>query len=444
MSETAGQVTASVADLGPDARPEEPRLRLKTLVTLRWLAILGQFIAVIAVHGGLGFDLPLLPALGIIGFSAALNLALVIRYPVSHRVEEQAAAGFLAYDVLQLAALLYLTGGLQNPFAFLFLAPVMISATTLAPQRTLALGVIAVLAATGLAVWHQPLPWEPTGSVALPPLYIAGVWLSILLGIGFIGLYAWRLTEESRQLSDALAATELALTRETHLSHIDGLAAAAAHELGTPLATIALVVKEMERGSGPEDPHRDDIQLLAEQIARCRAILSKIASLGDETAGPMQTQTVQHLIEEIAAPLRQFGAAITIHVDGAEPQPVCPRDPGLMHGLANIVENAVDFALAAVTITASWDETRVEIAVKDDGPGFASEVLARLGEPYLTTRSGREGGGGLGLGLFIAKTLLERGGARLRVGNASGSERGAVVRLSWPRAVFERRAGSRA
>jgi two-component system, sensor histidine kinase RegB len=421
-------------------RTDERRLRLKTLVRLRWLAITGQLIALLAVNFGFGFDLPLLPALGIVAFSGALNLALAIRYPVSHRMEEQAAAGFLAFDVLQLAALLYLTGGLQNPFAYLFLAPVMISATTLAPQRTLAIGVIAILAASMLAAWHQPLPWTPGGTVQLPPLYIAGVWLSILLGIVFIGVHAWRLTDEGRQLAEAFAATELALTREQHLSHIDGLAAAAAHELGTPLATIALVVKEMERSSTPQDPHRDDIALLAEQIARCRAILGKIASLGDETAGPLQRLTLHHMVEEVAAPLRQFGASITIATDGRDPEPVTARDPGIMHGLSNICENAVDFALSSVMITARWDAEDVSVTIRDDGPGFAGEVLARLGEPYLTTRRGRDAGGGLGLGLFIAKTLLERSGARLYADNASGSERGAIVTLVWPRTSFEARA----
>ena len=206
-------------------------LRLDTLIKLRWLAVGGQLAAVLTVHLILGFLLPLAGALAIIAVSAALNLALRARYPTTHRMEDGAAAALLAYDVVQLAALLYLTGGLENPFAILFLAPVMISATTLPPFRTLGLGTLAMAAATGLAFFHKPLPWIVDDGLQLPALYVGGVWLSILLGLTFIGVYAWRVAEEARQLGDALAATELVLAREMHLSQLDGLAAAAAHEL---------------------------------------------------------------------------------------------------------------------------------------------------------------------------------------------------------------------
>jgi two-component system sensor histidine kinase RegB len=417
-------------------------LRLDTLVRLRWLAVAGQLLAIVVVEMGLGFRLPLAIALAIIAVSVVLNLALKARYPTAHRLEDGSAAALLAYDVVQLAALLYLTGGLQNPFAILFLAPVMISATTLPPRRTMMLGGLAAAAITALAFWHQPLPWTPEETIHLPQLYVWGVWLSLLLGLAFIGIYAWRVAEEARQLGQALAATELVLAREQHLSQLDGLAAAAAHELGTPLATIALVVNELDRALQAESPHKEDIALLKEQTARCRQILAKIATLGTAPEGPLKAIGLRQLLEEVAAPQRPFGVQIRITAGGAGAEPVSMRSPGLIYGLENLIDNAVDFAAAAVTISASWSESEVSIAIADDGPGFAPDVLKRLGEPYVTTRGldAREASssGGLGLGLFIAKTLLERSGAHFDAGNRTDGEGGAAVRLHWRRAQFER------
>ncbi len=417
-------------------------LRLDTLIKLRWLAVGGQLAAVLTVHAILGFRLPLLSALAIITVSAALNLALRARYPMTHRMEDGAAVALLAYDVVQLAALLYLTGGLENPFAILFLAPVMISATTLPPFRTLGLGVLAMSAATVLAFLHLPLPWLPDESLQLPALYIGGVWLSILLGVTFIGVYAWRVAEEARQLGNALAATELVLAREQHLSQLDGLAAAAAHELGTPLATITLVVRELDKAIKPGAQHKDDIELLRDQTARCRQILSKITTLGVEPSGPLEAVRLKQLIEEVCAPQRPFDVTIAIQCDGQDPEPICKRSPGLIYGLENLIDNAADFASTTVSVSASWSDATVTIIIADDGPGFAADVLNRLGEPYVTTRKlderSREGAiGGLGLGLFIAKTLLERSGATFRAVNQGGGQSGAIVTIQWQRQAFE-------
>ncbi len=428
---------------GRSEHADARRLRLDTLVRLRWLAVAGQVATIIGVHFALGFTLPIEACLIVIGLSAVLNISLRTRYPVSVRLEDGAAAVLLGYDILQLAALLYLTGGLENPFALLFLAPVMISATALSPPRTLALGVLAVGAASFLAKFHLPLPWFEGSTVSLPLLYVSGVWLAILLGLGFIGSYASRVADEARQLSDALTATELVLAREQHLSQLDGLAAAAAHELGTPLATIALVARELERSMPPDSSYREDIVLLQEQAARCRSILSKIASLGDEKASPLHRMSLGHLLEDVTAPQRAFGIKVSVVMDGDEPEPECDRNPAILYGLGNLVENAIDFATTAVVVTAAWTSEIVTISIRDDGPGFAPEVLGRLGEPYISSRSGPRSrehhpeGGGLGLGLFIAKTFLERSGAGFAASNPLPPAVGASVSVTWPRPVFE-------
>ena len=229
-----------------DFRHSRRYVRLDTILRLRWLAVLGQLAAIFVVVQGLEFDLPVIPCVTIVGLSAALNLALQTAFNPMQRLEPVYAAALLALNIVELAALLFLTGGLQNPFSFLFLAPVLISATALPIRLTIAIGVLAVACASALVFFHLPLPWEGEEPLVLPPIYLFGVWLSILLAIGYISIYAWQITEEARQLADALVATELVLAREQHLSQLDGLAAAAAHELGTPLSTIALVSKELE------------------------------------------------------------------------------------------------------------------------------------------------------------------------------------------------------
>lgn len=431
----------TIADLVPSAPGGTPRhLRLDTLVRLRWLAIAGQSVAVAGVHFGLGFSLPFGWCFLAIAVSAWLNIALRIRFPLSHRLREGAATALLGFDILQLAALLYLTGGLQNPFAILFLAPVMISATALPPRHTLALGLLAAGLATLLTILHWPLPWAGSERPVLPPQYQLGNWIALLLGLGFTGIYAWRVAKEARDLSEALAATELVLAREQHLSQLDGLAAAAAHELGTPLATIALVARELSRLAPAEGEMAEDITLLREQVERCRGILGKLASLQDDDAGPLDQLSLSLLIEEAAGPQRPFGVPFEIALIGDKPEPVCRRNPGMNYGLGNIVDNAVDFARSKVTITAQWTDVAVILTIADDGPGFTPEVLLRAGDPYLSRSHDKESraGGGLGLGLFIAKTLLERSGATLEFSNLPLPATGASIRITWLRAVFER------
>lgn len=426
-------------DLSLNAR----RLRLDTLVRLRWLAIMGQSVAVMGVHFGLGYKLPFGAAFILIAVSAGLNLGLRIRYPASHRLADNPATFLLAFDIAQLALLLFLTGGLENPFSLLFLMPVLISATALPPERTLFLGLLAIGCATLLALVHLPLPWASDEAIELPFLYVVGVWTSILLGTAFIGVYAWRIAEEGRQLAQALAATELVLAREQHLSQIDGLAAAAAHELGTPLATITLVVKEMLRRTPQDAEMAEDLALLRDQAERCRAILGKLTSLGQEEERPfLEHISLKHVLEEVVDPQRGIGVPIHIFASGEGPEPFCRRNPGLIYGLTNLVDNAVDFAEEEVTIKASWTAEQVRLEIRDDGPGFAADILLRLGEPYVTSRGTDKRGldekaAGHGLGVFIAKTLIERTGAQLVLTNAAPPAHGAVVHIVWPRHLFE-------
>jgi two-component system, sensor histidine kinase RegB len=421
-------------------------LSLRTLVRLRWLAVFGQSLAVLVVHFMLGFPLPLGPCLAVIALSAWINIFLTLRWRGSVRLSPLHAGSLLCYDVLQLAALLYLTGGLENPFSFLFLVPVTVSATSLPIRWTLFLSAIAFGCASLLALHHMPLPWVASAPLALPPIYVGGMWVAILCGVVFSAIYARRIAEEARQMSSAYAAAELVLAREQRLSALDGMAAAAAHELGTPLATIALVAKELKRELPKKGPHTEDIDLLISQTARCREILSRLANHEREADAIYDQVKLSVMLEDLIAPLRGPDVSIDVMLDGEGPaEPVFRRNPAITYGLANLLENAVDFAEAKVLIQASWTSVKVAIDITDDGPGFDPAVFERLGDPFVTTRPGYgvdelqddRTHEGMGLGFFIAKTLLERSGAQVSLANRPAPGHGAAIRMSWPRVLID-------
>jgi two-component system, sensor histidine kinase RegB len=432
----------------PQIALDGSRLRLNTTIRLRWFAVAGQIATILTISYGFGFPVPVGLCLAVIGLSAALNILLALTYPRSQLLLSRQAILLLSYDIIQLSALLYLTGGLENPFSFLLVVPVAVSASTQPLAITSALAALDVVLATVLARYHMPLPWAHEEPPLLPANYMVGLWSALVSCIVFIAIYAWRIGQEARQMSQALTAAELVLAREQRLSALDGLAAAAAHQLGTPLSTITLVAKELEREIPKDSPLREDITLLQTQTARCRDILSELARSGreDEDDHIFSQMRLSHLLEEVAAPLRSPGVEIDVRIaDGAHlskpaSEPVIPRNPGLMHSLRNLVENAVDFANERVTLDASYDQENVRLRISDDGPGFHANVISHLGEPYVTSRPRGEGENqeiGMGLGFFIAKTLLERSGASIRVANRVLPESGASIEIAWQRKRLE-------
>ena len=419
-------------------QPAPGRLRLRTLISIRWAAVLGQSAAIVLVHYGLGYSLPLFHCAAAIGASALLNVVLTLRGHLGRHLSDYHAVLYLAYDVLQLTALLYLTGGLNNPFALLILAPVIVSATALARPATIGLGGLAVAAITILAFYYQPLPW-PAPGFALPEYYMLGVWQALVIGILFIAAWVGSVSEEARTMSDALVATQVALSRAQRLSELGALAAAAAHELGSPLATIAVVAKEMRRDVAPGSPLADDVGLLIEQSDRCREILAQLSRRPDQPQAfePGRYMPLSQFLDFVAEPYRTEGKPIVIHAaaadEGAGPEPEIERVPEVIHALGTLIQNATQFARSAVHIDAQWGAAEIGIEVTDDGPGFPPLLLDRLGEPYVSSR--KDQGGHMGLGLFIAQTLLGRYGARLAFANRR--EGGARVSVTWDRATAE-------
>lgn len=430
----------------------ESQLRLVTSVRLRWAAVVGQLIAVAVVMGVYGFPLEIGRCLILIAMSAWLNVFLSIRYPARHRFSIEIATALLAYDVLQLAGLLYFTGGIQNPFAFLLAAPVTVAAATLPPRIAVLLGLLVLSSAGVLIFQYFPLPWYQGLTVELPRDYKIGLLAALAAGTSFLAFYTWRLNKEARQMSAALAATDMVLGNEQRLHALDGLAAAAAHELGTPLSTIVLVAKELEHELGKDSRYIEDLQLLHSQAKRCREILQKLTRSPDEQDPMHAGVTIREILDEASTAHRTGGKRIVISVQpvtdgGLEPgeEPLGHRRPGVIYGLGNIIENATGFATSEVQIDARWTASDVTVTISDDGPGFAADLMDTIGEPYVSSRRyqdrGDKGHSGLGLGFFIAKTLLERSGAAVNFSNRGSPQTGAIVQVAWPRAAFELKPG---
>jgi two-component system, sensor histidine kinase RegB len=427
------------------------RLRLRTLVGLRWMAILGQTITVLVVYGFLGYDLPLPQCLGAIAVSAWLNLSLGFALPSQRLMKDWEAAAQLLFDLFQISFLLSLTGGIENPFSLMLIVPATIAAATLRLRWSLAIVYTGLLCVAILAVVSEPLPWKPAGSLVFPDIYRFGAATALSLGLMFTAAYSWRVSVEEARLADALTATQAILEREQRLAAVGGLAAAAAHELGTPLATIQLTSKEMIR-SLPQGLDREDAELIFSQAERCRDILRSLTAHKAHSDPTMRETTLGQLLREagenhVTLPpdkALMFDMQGPVHEDqtsdSAEDLTV-QRSPEVLYGLGNLIENAVQFASTRAVVHCEWNKRVIRITIEDDGPGFDPDILTRLGEPYVTTRGEGSTRGnareGMGLGFFIAKTMLERSGAKLKFGNRQNPATGARVRVEWPRDRLE-------
>ncbi|MEE2655059.1 MAG: ActS/PrrB/RegB family redox-sensitive histidine kinase [Pseudomonadota bacterium] len=415
---------------------EASRVQLRTLVLIRWVAIVGQMATLLVVYYGLGFDLPLFATMITVSASAIVNLAAQF-IGGSRRVSEKGAAGYLAFDIVQLTILLNLTGGLGNPFAFLLLAPVAISATVLSLSSTIILSFLALISITTLSIYHLPLPGQ--GPLPqLPTIYVLGVWTALAIGIMFFASYTWRVAQAARELSDGLFATQQALAREQRLSAMGAIAAAAAHDLGSPLGTIAVVSRELSRDLPEDSPIADDVALLLTEINRCRDILAALAHNPEGDDAPFSAVPVSAVVE-MATTRHQIDRISTvfntmpIDVDGKSNEPVIGYIPEIIHGIGSLAQNAIQFANSEVILSTTWSNNFVNVSIADDGPGFSPFVLDRIGEPYISLRVSQDGH--MGLGIFIAQTLLERTGAELSFSNRR--EGGAVVEIQWPRDMLE-------
>ncbi len=436
--------------VGPFFRTSgQNRLRLRTLIVLRWMAIAGQLAAILVAYFYLGLQLPIGLCCLVVGVSVIANLVSTFVFPENRRLTDIEAMLVLLFDLAQLSFLLYLTGGVTNPFALLIIAPVIISASALKSRTTVLLGLMAIWLISLSATFNIPLHFADGTTLAVPRLFEFGFWLSIVIGILFLGLYSHRVASEIQSMSDALLATQMALAREQKLTDLGGVVAAAAHELGTPLATIKLVSAEMIEELAEHPDLRDDAQLIKDQADRCRDILRSMGRAGKSDRHLMRAP-LDTVLRDAAEPHLGRGKAVVFDlrpaVGGTTQQPAIQRRPEVIHGIRNLIQNAVDFAKATVWVDAEWGKETLIIRVVDDGAGYSSDILGRIGDPFVKRRNSsqkkdmRPGYEGMGLGLFIAKTLLERSGAEVSFANGSdpfltSSERparcGAIVEVIW-------------
>lgn len=429
---------------GRQAAPFSGGARLGTLVLTRWIAISGQLVALIVAGLVSDFEFPLGFTLATVGLSVVVNIIVSRHRPAATQLGEFEAALHLSYDLIQLSALLYMTGGLTNPFSLLLLAPITISATILSPRVTgfvLGLGLFLSLALLG---FHMELPWRP-GALVFPPLYLFGVWVALALGMVFVALYAARVAIEARRRREALAALEVALAHEHQLAALGTLAAATAHELGTPLCTISVTAGELLHEAPDGTQTKADIELIASQARRCRAILQRLAATSSEARDPeIPTLPVGALVREAARPYlttakdKELDFISEKSKDTLAYRQQLPNRPEMLYGLGNLLENALNFADKKVSVSIELEGDELVLRILDDGPGFSTHLLSQLGEPYISSRKSKGGDSevsGLGLGIFISKTLLERMDGRLSFANRT-DRTGAIVEVRWPKSAY--------
>lgn len=435
-------------------------IRLQTFIVLRWVAIFGQIAAITISVRYFDLQLNLGLCFMVVGVSTVANLIAMSIFPDSKRMTQNQLMLMFLFDILQLGALLFLTGGLHNPFSLLILVPVAISATVLQTRATIFLGLMTIAVTTLVGLFNIALHTSDGEILVMPDVFVFGFWVAILIGTVFLGLYARRVTTEIESMSEALLATQMALSREQKLTDLGGVVAAAAHELGTPLATIKLVSVELLDDLDQMPQQKEDVELIRDQVDRCRDILRSMGQIGKDDLH-LRFAPLSAVVEEAAEPHMNRGTPVTITLmpgpDAGLAQPSVSRQPEIIHGLRNLIQNAVDFSSTHVWIDVKWDAEKIALKIIDDGRGFPPHLIKRIGDPFVGNRratqnqQNRPGYEGMGLGLFIAKTLLERSGAELNFANGcdpflNQSERpercGAIVQVVWQREMICRGASA--
>ena len=418
------------------------------LLTLRLLSIAAMLSLIILVPALLAIPLPATPLLVVIGILALASLFGIAPNRRALPITSLETWIHLSIDLAGWSAFLYYSGGATNPAISILLPPVAIGAAMLPATHAWALAGTAIGAYTLLWEYHRPL--DVYDSALAINWHLAGMWLTFSISAALITFYIVRMTAAIRSRDLALAQARERALRDERILALGSLAAGAAHELGTPLSTITLVTSELLREL-KSTPHGEDLVLLRDQAARCREILQKLTRTPGEQDDWYARLTLRELVDEASQAYRCGPTVVTVEA-GPDTlasgtgvlEPIVVRRPGLIYGLGNLIENAVDYAERGVAIDARWSQTTVSISIADDGPGFAPELIETLGEPYISTRrqnalkQQRSRAGGLGLGFFIAKTLLERSGAQISLENRQKPEHGAIVTVSWPRDSFER------
>lgn len=396
-------------------------ISIHLLIRLRWVAILGQLITLLVIYYGFQFKLPVFQISVIIGLSFLVNLFFSFSQSKRHFIPEKEVLFYLLYDLGQLTTVLYLTGGLNNPFSVLVLAPVVIAAGFLPQKKSMVLTIAAMGSLLLLSLSPYPLPWH-NGGLILPSELQLGIAIALSTGIIFTAFYVMRVMQETQRLEEALQASRTALAREQRLASLGALAAAAAHELGSPLTTISLITKDLLKEAKDTASH-SDLTLIMQQLERCRHILKELAkNFAGEKTLPYDRLPLAAAIDLIIQRLpKDTKKKLVIRKNTNKDEPSLTLTPEFIHGIYNIMDNGWQYANRTLTILLGWNPSLITIEIQDDGPGYAPFILNRLGEPYVSGRSFKDAQDHLGLGLFIAQTLLAQINGKLYFRNHNGA-----------------------
>ena len=410
---------------------ENLNLDKNTLTFLRYIAIFGQFLAINIVFFYLGLPFPIQLSYIVIFIGLLTNLYLQFGIRIN-QLKDFYAAIFLVFDLIQLSTLLYLTGGIFNPFCFLLIIPAIVSSTFLSMGTTIILGVITSLLLLTLSFFHLPLPGEEMNLLHFPDFYKIGIVISIFIGLIFLSYFGIRFAGETKKRSEALNKLQEVISKEYELESLGGQAAAAAHSLGTPLATISVVAKELKKEIGSDKEISKDIDLLISQTKRCSEILKQISKKQIEEDVFLSSIKFEDLLEEIINSFKETSSKeINLDSEDDKNKINIERTPEIIYGLRNFIGNAVKFSKSKVKINLKSDSQKIEIKINDDGPGIPDDVIDKIGEPYIKSKSKELNlNSGLGLGTFLGKTLLERQGAILSFKKNNGLG-GALIIINW-------------
>jgi len=415
---------------------ENLNLDKNTLTILRYIAIFGQFVAINIVFYYLKLEFPIDKSYLIISLGLFTNLFLQFKVRVN-QLKDTYASFFLLYDLIQLSILLYLTGGILNPFSFLLIIPAIVSSTFLSMGTTIILSVITSFMLLLLTYFYLPLPGMDISTFNVPNFYKFGILTSILIGLSFLSYFGIRFSGEIKKRSKALNRLQEVIAKEYELESLDGQAAAAAHSLGTPLATISVVAKELKKEIGENKEISKDIDLLISQVKRCSEILKKISKKQIEEDNFLSSIKFEDLLAEISNSFKETSSKkIELSLSDDLNKIYIQRSPEIIYGLRNFIGNAVKFSKSKVDIDLKSNEKIIEIKINDDGPGIPEDIIKKMGEPYIKSKSKElSANSGLGLGTFLGKTLLERQGANLLF-KRNSKLGGALVVISWSSNTF--------
>jgi len=410
---------------------ENLNLDKNTLTILRYIAIFGQFIAINIVFFYLDLKFPLKESYIIIFIGLITNLYLQFKIKVN-QLKDSYASLFLLYDLFQLSILLYLTGGILNPFSILLIIPTIVSSTFLSMGTTIILGVITSFLLFVLSFIYLPLPGLDKNIFNVPNFYKQGILIAIFIGLVFLSYFGIRFAGETKKRSEALSKLQEVISKEYELESLGGQAAAAAHSLGTPLATISVVAKELKKEIGDDKEVSKDIDLLISQTKRCSEILKQISKKQIKEDIFLSSIKFEDLLDEIINSFKETTSKdLDLRIENDNNKITIKRTPEIIYGLRNFIGNAVKFSKSKVKINLKSDQKIVEVKINDDGQGIPEDIIQKIGEPYIKSKSKElSANSGLGLGTFLGKTLLERQGAKI-IFNRNGELGGAQVTLSW-------------